>query len=71
MLRRFLSRLDPDVTVPTEADVEQGMKWLVRNGVGVQVMETLTAGAILTAFALELGASNLIIGVLAAVPHLA
>lgn len=33
-------------------------------------METLAVGAFLTAFALELGASNLIIGVLAAVPHL-
>lgn len=32
-------------------------------------METLAVGAFLTAFALELGASNLIIGVLAAVPH--
>jgi len=33
-------------------------------------METLAVGAFLTAFALELGASNLIIGLLAAIPHL-
>ncbi|MDA1059348.1 MAG: MFS transporter [Proteobacteria bacterium] len=71
MLRRTLQRLDPDIITPTDADVAVGMTWLVRNGVGVQVMETLTAGAMLTAFALELGASNFIIGVLAAVPHLA
>ena len=71
MMRRLLQRLDPDIVVPSDADVAKGMKWLVRNGVGVQVMETLTTGALLTAFALELGASNFVIGILAAVPHLA
>lgn len=33
-------------------------------------METLAVGAILTAFAIELGASNFLIGLLAAIPHL-
>ncbi len=33
-------------------------------------METLAVGAILTAFAVELGASNFLIGLLAAIPHL-
>jgi MFS family permease len=70
-MRRLLQRLDPDIVTPTDADVAAGMKWLVRNGIGVQIMETLTTGALLTAFALELGASNFIIGILAAVPHLA
>jgi hypothetical protein len=46
------------------------IKWINRNGVGIQVMETLAVGAFLTAFALELGASNLVIGMLAAIPHL-
>ena len=42
----------------------------MRNGVGIQIMETLAVGAFLTAFALKLGASNFTIGLLAAVPHL-
>lgn len=33
-------------------------------------METLAVGAILTAFAIELGASNFLIGLLASIPHL-
>ncbi|MDZ7685258.1 MAG: MFS transporter [Gammaproteobacteria bacterium] len=45
--------------------------WIVRNGVGIQIMETLAVGAFLTALAVELGASNLMIGVLAAIPHFA
>lgn len=53
----------------TDTDL-RNIKWINRNGVGIQVMETLAVGAFLTAFALELGASNLIIGVLAAIPHL-
>lgn len=46
-------------------------RWIVRNGVGIQIMETLAVGAFLTALAVELGASNLMIGVLAAIPHFA
>jgi len=45
--------------------------WLVKNGVGIQIMETLAMGAFLTALAVDLGASNLTIGILAAIPHLA
>ncbi len=40
MLRRTLQRLDPDIITPTDADVAVGMTWLVRNGIGIQVMET-------------------------------
>ena len=46
-------------------------RWILRNGVGIQIMETLAVGAFLTALAVELGASNLTIGLLAAIPHLA
>ena len=42
----------------------------MRNGVGIQIMETLAVGSFLTAFAIQLGASNFTIGLLAAVPHL-
>jgi len=46
------------------------LPWIVRNGVGIQLMESLAVGAILTAFAVQLGASNFVIGLLAAIPHL-
>lgn len=49
---------------------DHNVKWITRNGIGIQIMETLAVGAFLTAFALELGASNLTIGILAAIPHL-
>ncbi|MCP5178826.1 MAG: MFS transporter [Pseudomonadales bacterium] len=45
-------------------------KWIIRNGIGIQIMETLAVGAFLTALAVQLGASNLTIGLLAAIPHL-
>lgn len=56
----------------TEIDerLQQSLPWIMRNGVGIQVMETLAVGAILTAFAVKLGASNFLIGLLAAIPHL-
>lgn len=51
-------------------ELENGLKWWKRNGLGAQAMDTLTVGAFMTAFALELGASTILIGVLAAIPHL-
>ena len=51
-------------------DLASSERWIVRNGVGIQVMETLAVGAFLTALAVELGASNFYIGLLAAIPHL-
>ncbi len=48
----------------------ESIPWIMRNGVGIQIMETLAVGAFLTAFAVQLGASNFTIGLLAAVPHL-
>ncbi len=45
--------------------------WIVRNGIGVQIMETLAVGAFLTALAVQLGAPNWMIGALAAIPHIA
>lgn len=46
-------------------------RWIFRNGVGIQIMETLAVGAFLTALAVDLGATNFTIGLLAAIPHLA
>lgn len=51
-------------------ELRDSVPWIIRNGVGIQVMETLAVGAFLTAFAVALGASNFVIGLLAAVPHL-
>jgi MFS family permease len=50
--------------------LNDSIPWIVRNGIGIQLMETLSVGAILTAFAIKLGASNFVIGLLAAIPHL-
>ena len=70
MPRSAFQRLRPDESID-DTDIERGLTWLVRNGIGAQGMETLAAGTLLAAFALQLGASYLTIGILAAVPHLA
>lgn len=69
LLERLSKRFAPaDHLAP--AEVEEGLTWLHRNGLGSQVMDSLTLGAFLTAFALELGASNAVIGLLAAIPYI-
>ncbi len=50
-----------------EADVQRGLRMLLQDGICSQVMGNLTGGAFLVAFALLLGASNVVVGVLAAV----
>lgn len=50
---------------------EHALAWWHRSGIGIQTMESLAAGAILTALALSLGASNVYVGLLAAAPHIA
>jgi len=52
-------------------DLAGSERWIIRNGIGIQIMETLAVGAFLTALAVSLGASNWVIGLLASVPHLA
>lgn len=56
--------------ISRDQNLDRNIKWINRNGAGIQVMETLAVGAFLTAFALELGASHMVIGLLAAIPHL-
>jgi hypothetical protein len=51
----------------TERQVEIGLKHIIADGIASQVMGILTGGAFLTAFAIKLGASNMIIGLLAAI----
>ncbi len=54
----------------TEQEVEQGLKALIKDGIASQAMSTFTGGVILVALAVELNASNLVIGLLAAIPAL-
>lgn len=49
---------------------ERGLKYLLYEGAMFQTMFNLSSGAFIIAFGLLLGASNLIIGILAAVPFL-
>ena len=56
--------------VLTPADRERGLRLLVREAVFSGGAAALTSGVILTAFALHLGASNLMIGILASAPFL-
>lgn len=55
----------------SEAETADAQRLLNLNGAATQIMETLTLGTFLTAFALQLGANNLFIGLLAAAPYMA
>ncbi|UCJ08559.1 MFS transporter [Chitinophaga pendula] len=55
------SELSPD-------QVQSGLRLVVKDGLATEAMVVLTAGAFLTAIALQMGASNFQIGVLAAMP---
>ena len=55
----------------TDEEVDHGLKLVIRDGLATQAMVTLTGGIFLVAFALQLGASNTVIGLLAAIPPLA
>lgn len=46
------------------------MPWVIRAGLASQVMETLTIGPFLVAYALSFDAGNIVIGFLAAIPFL-
>ena len=65
-----MDRLAPSESL-SEAEVETGLKWMVRDGLCSQTMETIALGPILVAYALYFDASNLAIGMLAALPNLA
>lgn len=55
----------------TEAQVQSGLGYVIKDGIASQSMAILTGGAFLVAFALQLGASNFTIGLLAAIGPLA
>ena len=54
----------------SEQEIESGLKALVRDGLASQAMTVLTGGVFLVGFALQMGASNFVIGLLAAIPAL-
>jgi len=51
----------------SESQVQSALKNIIKDGVASQAMGILTGGAFLVAFAVKLGASNLVIGLLAAI----
>lgn len=55
----------------SENQVRSALKNVIKDGVASQAMGILTGGAFLVAFAVKLGASNLVIGLLAAIGPLA
>ena len=50
-----------------ESQIQSALKYVIRDGVASQAMGILTGGAFLIAFAVKLGASNFVIGLLAAI----
>ncbi len=65
--RRRGARRRPQAAELEPQEVERGLRLLLLDGVSTQVMGALTGGALLVAFALLLGASNKVIGLIAAV----
>jgi MFS family permease len=59
--------LKPKETL-TEEEIKKGLKVVIWDGLSSEVMTTFTGGAFLVSMALLLGASNLEIGILAALP---
>lgn len=51
-------------------DIEQGKRALVHDGAWANVVGALTSGVLLVGFALQLGASDQLIGILAAIPFI-
>jgi len=64
-----MSHLEP-VKNLSEEELRAGLRTVIKDGVASSTMLTFTAGVFLIAFALEMGASNIFIGILAAVPPL-
>ncbi|MBO9733241.1 MAG: hypothetical protein J7623_31660 [Chitinophaga sp.] len=54
----------------SEKDIQRGMNLVIGDGLAAEAMITLTGGAFLVAMALLIGATNLQIGVLSALPTL-
>lgn len=62
--------LKPKPTISNQ-DVAAGLRWLTWEGIASMGLSSITTSGFLAAFALALGANNLQIGILAAIPFLA
>lgn len=54
----------------SDREVQKGLRNVIRDGLATQVMATFTGSVFLTAFALALGASDMVIGLLASIAPL-
>lgn len=70
MLRSLARIMRPLDRPLTEQEVRSGLQNVVRDGMSSQALASLTGSTFLVAYALHFGASNMLIGVLAALPHL-
>ena len=61
--------LKPKPTI-SEQDLNKGLRWLTLEGTASLGFSSITTSGFLAAFALALGANNLQIGILAAIPFL-
>ncbi len=55
----------------SDQEVQTGLRNVIRDGLTTQIMSTLTGSIFLVAFAVALGASNMVVGLIAAIPSLA
>jgi MFS family permease len=69
-LKAAIDRLFPYHEVITDHDCEAGLRAVIADGLASQAMATLTTGPLLVAFALQVGATNAAVGLLAAIPFL-
>ncbi|MBL8659298.1 MAG: MFS transporter [Rhodospirillales bacterium] len=69
-LKAGIERRFPYREVTSEADLKAGLRVMVEDGLASQAMATLTTGPFLVAFALSVGANNVAVGLLAALPFL-
>jgi len=69
MSPRLLGRLTPQAAV-TPAESGRAVPWIVRDATLAEVMNVLTSGTLLCAFAVALGASNTVVGLVAGIAPL-
>ncbi|MBN2100099.1 MAG: MFS transporter [Dehalococcoidia bacterium] len=65
-----MKRLFRPVPTMSERDASSGLRWLLREGMASLGLGSITTSGFMAAFALILGANNLQIGILAAIPFL-
>lgn len=70
LLRSLRTYLSPTDRALSDSEVQTGLRNVVRDGMSSQALASFTGSTFLVAYALHYGASNTLIGVLAALPHL-